>query len=61
VKIDATLVRKATREEMKLVFEKTGLHDDAGDDVWGLRVLINDWREMKRAIWQALTSTTTPL
>jgi hypothetical protein len=40
---------------MKSVLKEIGLHDDdAGDDVRDLRVLIKDWREMKRAIWQTV-------
>jgi hypothetical protein len=55
MEIDENTLRRAVREEMKSVLKEIGLHDDdAGDDVRDLRVLIKDWREMKRAIWQTV-------
>jgi hypothetical protein len=55
MEIDENTLRKVVREEMKSVLKEIGLHDDdAGDDVRDLRVLIKDWREMKRAIWQTV-------
>ncbi len=55
MEIEEGALRKAIREEMKSVLKEIGLHDDdAGDDVRDLRVLIKDWREMKRAIWQTV-------
>ena len=55
MEIEESVLRKAIREEMKSVLKEIGLHDDdAGDDVRDLRVLIRDWREMKKAIWQTV-------
>jgi hypothetical protein len=55
MEIEESVLRKAIREEMKAVLKEIGLHDDdAGDDVRDLRVLIRDWREMKKAIWQTV-------
>jgi len=55
MEIDENTIRRAVREEMKSVLKEIWLHDDdAGDDVRDLRVLIKDWREMKRAIWQTV-------
>jgi hypothetical protein len=55
VEIDENTLRKAVREEMKSVLKEIGLHDDdAGDDVRDLRILIRDWRETKRTIWNTV-------
>jgi hypothetical protein len=55
VEIDENTLRKAIREEMKSVLKEIGLHDDdAGDDVRDLRILIRDWRETKRTIWNTV-------
>lgn len=55
MEIDENTLRKAIREEMKSVLKEIGLHDDdAGDDVRDLRILIRDWRETKRTIWNTV-------
>jgi hypothetical protein len=55
MEIEESTLRTVVREEMKSVLKEIGLHDDnAGEDVRDLRVLITDWREMKKAIWQTV-------
>ena len=58
--IDEIALRSIIREEMKSVLKEVGLHDDdAGNDVRELRSLVNDWRGIKKVVWQTIAKAGT--
>ena len=60
MQIDESALRRAIREEMKSVLKEIGLHDDdAGTDVRDLRGLINDWRGLKKTVWNTIAKAGT--
>jgi hypothetical protein len=58
--IDELALRKIVREEMKSALKEVGLHDEeAGDDVRELRSLLDDWKGIKKTIFQTITKAGT--
>jgi hypothetical protein len=58
--LDEAALRRIIREEMKYALKEVGLHDeDAGDDVRELRSLLDDWKGIKKTIFQTITKAGT--
>jgi hypothetical protein len=58
--LDEAALRRIIREEMKYALKEVGLHDeDAGDDVRELRSLLEDWKGIRKTIFQTVTKAGT--